>query len=374
VDLDGSVDLLETGVLAIHAAQAAQSFGLGATTKDLHIDGAELQRVTTKGGLKLGGSIGGDILVDGIVALESDYIYYPVSHVLAVVSLFAVQDDHQIVFDNTASTFNLLSVQADNGIHVKADVTTDVGFMYLDGDVENSSSADSDNKVSFFGARTLQVKTILTLEATTGSIVTDNALSLQSSHGMLILDDVTSTATGGDKPIYMNGDFDHDGDGVLTITTGKTVDSNNNPLILIAWDIDLAGVLNSGSSYTSVQQTQEDQSIGVGIAIDNALHETDLFISQDELARLTTGLNVGSTHGGDVRINGANVAFYLSIISGDDARIVFHTFGSTFSSIAAQADNGILVHADVTTTTGSMYLDGDSDDSSSADGFNDWVY
>ena len=60
----------------------------------------------------------------------------------------------QIEFQKAASTFNSLFVVADNGILFKVNVITDddgacgstrsgcVGGMYLDGDRENSSSAD----------------------------------------------------------------------------------------------------------------------------------------------------------------------------------------------------------------------------------------
>ena len=55
---------------------------------------------------------------------------------------------------------------------------------------------------------------------------------------------------------------------------------------------------------------------------------------------------------------------------GDDSQLTFLERPSTFSSIAAQADNGVIVQTDLSTAAGVLYLDGDDEDSSSQDGVN----
>ena len=45
----------------------------------------------------------------------------------------------------------------------------------------------------------------------------------------------------------------------------------------------------------------------------------------------------------------------------DDAKIEFSSYGSTFHALAAQADDGIDVGADLTTTQTVLHLDSDLD-------------
>ena len=45
----------------------------------------------------------------------------------------------------------------------------------------------------------------------------------------------------------------------------------------------------------------------------------------------------------------------------DDSQINFSGSGSTFNALAAQADNGIVVEADVVTDVDGQFLDGDSE-------------
>ena len=79
-------------------------------------------------------------------------------------------DDSTISFLTTSSTFHTLVVQADNGIEIKADISTTTGMINLDADLDNA--ADPDNKISVTDGRTVTSETLLTLEATTGSTLT----------------------------------------------------------------------------------------------------------------------------------------------------------------------------------------------------------
>ena len=55
LDLAGSIST-GTGSVSIHGSQAGQTTGLGATAANMHIEDAELQRVTSVGGLRIGPS------------------------------------------------------------------------------------------------------------------------------------------------------------------------------------------------------------------------------------------------------------------------------------------------------------------------------
>jgi hypothetical protein len=136
----------------------------------MHIVGDELQRMTATAGIRVGSTSGGSITVDGITQTNSDTL-------LPLVTLMASHNDAKVVFDTTASTFYALAAQADNGVVIKMDVTTDTGSMYLDGDSENSSADDGVNTVGLTDGIMLTSKIRLTLEATTGSIVPAGELS-----------------------------------------------------------------------------------------------------------------------------------------------------------------------------------------------------
>ena len=46
----------------------------------------------------------------------------------------------------------------------------------------------------------------------------------------------------------------------------------------------------------------------------------------------------------------------------DQAEVLFTVKSSTFTALEAQADNGVKVNKDITTTSGGLYLDGDVED------------
>ena len=101
-----------------------------------------------------------------------------------ILSIFVTRDDAQIKFSGSPSSFNILNVQADNGVLIKVDTMATSGSMYLDGDHENSSTADGINSVEISNTRTVTAKTVLTLESKTGrGIVAQGALTLQSGSG-----------------------------------------------------------------------------------------------------------------------------------------------------------------------------------------------
>lgn len=171
------------------------------------------------GGLSFGSVTGGDVTAVGVTPTASN----TVSEILTLTS---AGDDHQIVFDTTTSTFNRLASQADNGVVVKADVTTDVGGLYLDGDSENSSSQDGLNTVGLTDGRTLSAETVLTLESSTGSIVNAGLVTLSAGTGVTILDDMLGAAN--NKAVVIFADYESAGDGTLTVWTGKTITSNKS--------------------------------------------------------------------------------------------------------------------------------------------------
>lgn len=117
--LDGSIDT-GSGSTTI-ARSTAGTIGLGTSTGDLSISGAELQRIATTG-LTLGGSSTGNITVGSVTGAQSNTI----SGLLTLLTGNA----GAITFDG-ASTFNALSAQAGTTLTVNSTLTTDVGGLTL---------------------------------------------------------------------------------------------------------------------------------------------------------------------------------------------------------------------------------------------------
>jgi len=141
---------------------------------------------------------------------------------------------------SVASTFTSLHVQADNGVIVAVDLTSTSGEIYLDSDLEDSSSSDGFNSVSFEGDRTIATKEIITLEATYGNMFKQSELTLRAGTGVVIHNDMFSKSVS--KVLVIDADFESAGDGTLTLSASRTVTTNSSPVIISAWDIDLSGV------------------------------------------------------------------------------------------------------------------------------------
>ena len=331
----------------------------------MHIESLELQRMSAATGLRLGDASDNHVTVNGIESAHSEYIY-------PVVTLIAQSDDAYVLFATEASTFYAISAQADNAVAVQVDVTATSGYLYLDGDYEDDDTNDSINDVQFAAALAVSAETLMTMESTTGSIVPAARLTLVAGSGLVVSDDMTSTAT--NSPLVMDVDFESEGDGTLTVWAGKTVTSNKSDVTITAWDVVMDGSLTAGTETISVHGSQAAQTVGFGFASGH------MQIEGSEFQRITTSgsFEYGDVIDGAITINGVltaqstNCLPVVTLLAGyDDSLIAFTGASSSFYAISAQADNAVIVQVDVTTTIGAMYLDGDYENSSSADATND---
>jgi len=142
----------------LHAYRSVASPPQEGQAGDMHLTWRELSRITSGTGLLAGMY---SMTVNSVIESSSDAMR-------PIVTLIASGDDHQIVFEKSASTFNALAAQADNGVLIHADVTTDddqstyytdFGSLYIDGDLDNSSSEDGTNIVGFTDGRTVSGRT-----------------------------------------------------------------------------------------------------------------------------------------------------------------------------------------------------------------------
>jgi hypothetical protein len=296
-------------------------------------------------GLTLGShGINKNLRVVGITAANS-------ASVVGTITLIASVDDSTVTFTSGASTFYGVAAQADNGITVDVDISATTGILYLDADYDDSGTADAANTITLTNSTTLTAETILTLEATTGSIVPAGTLTLLAGSGIVLLDSMVSTANGA-SALVMNSDFESAGDGTLTITAAKTVVSNNSPIVITAWDLDVGGTLTAASKELSIHGSQVDQTIGVGATKKN------MWITDNEVGRITaTGdLTVGSTSNGDITVDG------LADASTDELgrvrlratraarHVVFDANPTLFNKgITVQAAGGVVLSTSVTT-------------------------
>jgi len=210
--------------------------------------------------------------------------------------------------------------------------------------------------VGFTDARTVVARTLLTLEATTGNIFAEGKLTLKAGTGIVILDDMTSISSGGGA-VVINADYDSHGDGTLTISTNKNVNTNNSDLTITAWDtsflldtnivsynIHTGNFVKTGSGYISIHGSKVAQTIGLG-ATSGQMHITDIDLQSIETG---AGLRLGDSGDGTITIDditqvGSNgVTNLLSMIAkADAAQLVFVTAPSTFNALIGQADSNL---------------------------------
>jgi hypothetical protein len=180
-----------------------RTVGFGSGTGSLGLTGTELQMIKSSG-MVIGGANCADQVVDGVTQAHSTAI-------AGVLTPSIIRDDADAVFSGTSSTFHAISVQADNGVTLSSDLSTTSGNLYLDGDVENSSSADSQSYIKFTAGRTISSSHILTLEATAGDVIRLGMLTLEAGTGINLFENLLSEAA--DAALVINGDTGSTGRG-----------------------------------------------------------------------------------------------------------------------------------------------------------------
>ena len=368
VVMDGS---LTAGTLSIslHGSQVAQTTSLGATTSlNMHVEAAELQRLTAGNGLFVSSALVGSITVNGISDANSNTVG-------PIVNLVGTHDNSQVTFAVASSGFNALISQADNGIYVQADISTDTGVLTLDGDSDNAYLQDGHDKIAVSGARTLSSIGQLTLDSTSGGIVRSGTatMTLTAQAGILISDDVTSAISG--QILVINADSNDSGAGTFTMATSQALSTNNGILRVTAADVDIQGTITTGTAVMHLHGTSA-RTVGIGST------GNDMDLEAAEVGRIAGGgLSVGKRtlfQNKDISVIGVSTSNSNAITGAatlvatvDDSSITFATTASSFHTLGAQADNAVAVQVDVTATTGYLYLDGDYENSSSGDTVND---
>ncbi len=329
--------------------------GLGATAGDYTITGTELGRITATG-LTIGDATNGNITVDGIAAVDSDQI-------AGTVTLNATANEADVAFSGAASTFNALTVNADDSIVVNQDITTALGDLALVADFDDFDDTGPDQIQFGAGTITLSTAGALTLQATTGGITAAGTLGLNVDDGFTLGGDLTLAGA-----LTIDADADDDGTGTFTVNAGADLSTTNNPLSIVADDIDIqgTGTISSGTAATSISRSTAG-TIGLGAAAG------DLHITGAELQQITAnGLSLGGANTTAITVDGISATNSEGVdavtlnATANAGTIAFTTGASTFDALTANANDGLSVSIDITTDTGDLALDGDADDADDA--------
>ncbi|MBX3357783.1 MAG: filamentous hemagglutinin N-terminal domain-containing protein [Phycisphaeraceae bacterium] len=194
-----------------------------------------------------------------------------------------------------------------------------------------------------------------------GGSSTFRSLSAVANGGITANAGVATTA----GAMVLNADANSDGSGSLVVAPTVPLSTSNSQLFVNASDLDLQGTLNSGTGQTVVSSTAAP-----GIALGNASVSGAMSITGAELSRITAdSLELGRVNlGGNIVADGvtsanlSNIAGTVTLLAGGNgSSITFSGGASSFPTLVANADNGITVSADLSTTVGDLSLDADSD-------------
>ncbi|MDP6353716.1 MAG: filamentous hemagglutinin N-terminal domain-containing protein, partial [Planctomycetota bacterium] len=313
-DLDISGALSVTGATFINESNG-DGLGLGGTSVSggLNISGTELELITSTG-LTL--TTSADVVVNGITGTNSDNISGTV----------VIDSGNNVTFSTADSTFNALDVQADDGIIVSRNITTDTGALTLDGDDDNAT--DNDDDITFASGITLTSNTTLTLDATAGNIDGAGALTLNAKSGVTLNDDLTLSASGA---LTVDADTDNNG-GAFSAQGLNTTAGAVDEISITAADVTLSGAVNAGGGNVSLIPSQNGTAVNLGDDNGGGFVITDTELDQiTSSATVTIGnANDASTITVDNVTGPASISGTLVLTSNGDI-----TFSGNDSSIGS---------------------------------------
>ena len=222
-------------MIALSCTSSGRTVGLGAGAGQLSITAAEMNFIDSTG-MTVGGNQCGSQTIDGVAAANT-------ATLLGILTLLATRDDVKVTFTTNPSTFNAIAVQADNGVMVQADVSTATGILYLDADVENSSTEDNPNEIHLATGRTVAAETQLTFESTTGLFLRAGSLTLLGGSGIAILDSMTTSTKA--KTLVLNSDFS---EVTLSVWTARSATEANEWRSVTHGDSIFVAVASSGTN------------------------------------------------------------------------------------------------------------------------------
>ena len=206
-------------------------------------------------------------------------------------------------------------------------VKSTAGDLLLDGDAPNT--------IAFHDAVTVQARQVLTLNTASGSMSNSGALTLESGHGIVIQDGLTGAST---DPLVLSAGWGTANLGSISVEGPVT--SGNGPVTITAWDLNVPGSINAGTSNITILSRTGTQTIGLGSTT------KDMQVDDGEIGKLSAaaGLIVGSALNSHITVAGLSVANTDSIGT-LTLRSLQPGTSVNFADAASNFDKGIVVQA-----------------------------
>jgi len=214
--------------------------------------------------------------------------------------------------------------------------------------ITNSSTKD-------LGLLTLKAMAKDTLVSFTDEVNVAKGLTVQAEGGLIIQRNLTSE--GGEVRL-------RSGTGALNINRKGGIDTTGEELFIEADQMVINGEIHTGLGATTIDCVTGGNTLGLGYGTGN------LQVTGDEMQKIhTTGISMGGYVCGNVIVNhveahhGANIEgiFTLAAVR-EDSHIIVGDAPSSFNALVIQADNGIFISGDLSTTSdefGILTIDGD---------------
>jgi filamentous hemagglutinin family protein len=387
--IGGSTLSSGTASTTIQTNLANATIGLGASncggTCGLSLISTELGKIIA-GDLIVGDSTNGNITVEGIASTDTAQF--------ASVTLNATSSGSSVIFENSASTFQALTVNAGDGITLSSNLTTN-GTTSFNAD----SDASGTGIFSIAANQTLETNNnSLSITANDMVLGTNTVSSINSGSTTLLASQSSQTVRLGSGA----GSFTLDNTELSQITatdmiignssngtiTVDSVTSFSGPLTLNATEtgsaINFSGTASSGLGNLTLNAGTGGINFGIDVAISGTLslstlgtaNATVISNSTLTLGASTVGGDLGVTVGGNnsLNVNGAIQTTGNTTLRADDD-IIFTAAGditTTSGNIVVAADNdsdnngsgGALTMVDgssFTTSTGTLALSADED-------------
>ncbi len=199
-------------------------------------------------------------------------------------------------------------------------------------------------------------------DITLGASTVTGALSVTAADGITVDGAVATSGL-----TSFNADSDNNSNGSFSVTALGSLQTNNNDLSIISRDIDLQGTVDAGAGNVLLSISGTGQ---VMLGDDTSCPTCAMKISGAELQNITAGtLTVdNSTEAIFVdNISAANSDNIGTVILTSGRHVAFNGTASTFNALSVNAKAEVDVRVNLTTDTGDLTLNADTDSTSGTD-------
>ncbi|MBI1313761.1 hypothetical protein GC176_20915, partial [bacterium] len=309
--------------------------GLGAGGQTFDLEDAELDLITTTGTLTIGGANATAIIVDGVTDPAG----------IANFVLDATRENASVTLQNAASQFNQLTINADDGVFIRTNLTSNT-TLTIDGDADNNTDTTDAVTIGNGGSDvTVTADGTLAIDAMTGGVVldgTDGSTTIVTSTGDALVT-LGATTNGGTNPnLVVNS---QGGATIASVNTGTGSITLN-----VDTDGDTAAALSTGSLTGGNIALDSGNDLNDSAMLTGSINASGTFTVTD-FASLDLSASGGVTAAGDVSVTirgGLNVSTDIQSTTGNIMLTTVDTGAATEHLAVA---GGISVTADAGSVT-----------------------